>query len=107
MIVIDNKKKIGVKLQGKSSCQHNKICGHSCLLKKYRQRRKIFKMIIFAYQKTVDKKKKKMPRTFSIFLSGKIVPFFSEYTQKGLFFKFLLGYDIRIPTMILFWFQSN
>ena len=31
MIVIDNEKKIIVKLQGKSSCQHNKICGHSFL----------------------------------------------------------------------------
>ena len=31
MIVIDNKKKIRVKLQGKSSCQYNKICGHSFL----------------------------------------------------------------------------
>ena len=29
MIVIDNNKKIGVNLQGKSSCQHNKIWGHS------------------------------------------------------------------------------
>ena len=38
----------------------------------------------------------------------KIVSFFSEYTQKGLSqFLVLLGYNIRIPKMILFLFQSN
>ena len=37
MIVIDNNKKIRVNLQGKSSCQHNKICGHSFLLIRRRQ----------------------------------------------------------------------
>ena len=69
MIVIDNKKKIKVKLQGKSSCQRNKICGHSFLraLKKGVNVERLF-----ACQKTVDlctwhydKKKKKMPNTFS------------------------------------------
>ena len=68
MVVIDNKKKIKVKLQGKSSCQHNKICGHSFL-------RALKKSVnferLFAYQKTVDlctwhyDKKKKMPYTCS------------------------------------------
>ena len=51
MIVIDNKKKIKVKLQGKSPCQHNNICGHSFL-------RALKKSVnverLLAYQKTVD-----------------------------------------------------
>ena len=60
------RKKIKVKLQGKSSCQHNKICGHSFL-------RALKKSVnverLFAYQKTVDlchgTMIKKMPYTFS------------------------------------------
>ena len=72
MIVIDNNKKERVHLQGKSSCQHTKIFGHSFLRALKNSVNVESFIMIFAYQEKVDlctwhyDKKKKMPYTFSI-----------------------------------------
>ena len=71
MIAIDNNNKKRVHLQGKSSCQHTKIFGHSFLRALKNSVNVESFIMIFAYQEKVDLctwhyDKKKMPYTFSI-----------------------------------------
>ena len=121
-------------MQGKSSCQHTKIFGHSflCTFKNSVNVESFIK--IFAHQEKVDlctwhydKKKKNAPHFLYLKLAvnfsflerslkrlsvaewnGKNSSFFQWINAKGnIFLVFVSRYNIRIPTMILFWFQSD